>query len=139
MADFRLFRIDEVLARWGMIEPLLAPAVAEGNGEIELGDIRRLVIGGRMFLFCLEEEAGATFALTCELVVYPRKTVLLCGYGGGAGASVHRELIIERLREFAVRAGATAIQCYCKSPAAARLNAILFGAKPLYTLMECSV
>lgn len=138
MTDFRLIRIDEFLARWGEVKPLLEPAIAEGNGEIELDDVRRLVIGGRMFVFCLEEDACATFALTCELVMYPRKTVLLCGYGGGAGASDHRDLIIERLREFAARAGATAIQCYCKSGAVARLNRILFGAKPLYTLMECA-
>ena len=132
MSDFALLHPHEVISQWDTLRELLAPAVAQSNGELSVDDIRRLVLGGKMFIF-----ASDKFAVTCEFVVYPKRTVMLVGFG--AGVVPERTSVATTLRDFACRAGAVAIQTYCKNPAMTRYYRRWFDLEPTYTLLETPV
>ena len=78
MSIFRLLRPEEVIERWPALSGLLSHAVEQGCGEVETDDIRKLVLAGLMFVF-----ASDSFALTCEFVTYPKKTVMVVCFGSG--------------------------------------------------------
>lgn len=129
MSEFKLLRPEEVIDRWCELSTLLNPAVDSSNGEVVTDDILRLVIGGRMFVFADEK-----FALTCEFIVYPQKTVMVAGFGAGQVTEIHR--YIKTISEFAKRGGASAIQTYVRKPAMVRYYKRLLNIEPLYSVME---
>jgi len=129
MNEFKLLTPHEVLARWSSLRTLLANALATAKGELEVDDIRQLVLSGRMFIF-----ADKNFAVTCEFMFYPKKTAMLVGFGAG---KVPDRLRVEALlTEFAHRGGATSIQTYCSNPAMIRYYRRWFQMEPTYTLLE---
>ncbi len=103
-----------------------------GNGELEVDDILARALEGRMFV-CADDD----FAVTIEFIHYPRKVVMIIGFGGGAVPD--RERVAETLRAIALHAGATSVQTYCKNPAMVRYYRRWFGLKPLYTVLEKSL
>lgn len=119
----------EVIQQWDRLRVLLMPAVDAGTGELLVDDIRELVISGRMFIF-----ASDGFALACEFINYPRKTVLNVSFGGGRVGA--REAVGDVLCDFALRGGASSIQTYCKNPAMTRYYRRWFGLDPIYTVLE---
>lgn len=137
MTQILLFRPEEVIHRWEALRPLLDSAVTNGCGELEVDDIRSLVLSGRMFVFALLEDSEIILALTVEFVVYPKKTVMLVGFGAGRGGVRHFKAIIwPALTEFARKAGASSVQTYCQNPAMARYHERLIGAQRKYFVME---
>jgi hypothetical protein len=126
---FRLIPRAELPDRWPELSKLLAPAVAMGNGELEVDDILTRALEGRMFVF-----SDGQFALTCEFVDYPKKTVMVLGFGGGKTAN-HAH-IIATMDAVAKQRGATAIQTYCKNPAMVRYHRRWFQLEPVYTVLE---
>ena len=132
MSDFALLHPHEVIERWPALRDLLSKAVEQSNGELSVDDIRTLVLGGKMFIF-----ASEGFALTCEFIVYPKRTVMIVGFG--AGTVPERDNVAMRLKDFARRGGAVAIQTYCKNPAMTRYYRRWFNLEPTYTLLETPV
>lgn len=126
---FRLIPRAELEAEWPRLMGLLAPAVAMGNGELEVDDILGLAQQGRMFVF-----ADDQFAVTAELTHYPKKTVMIIGFG--AGKVLSRSHVADTLIAAAKHLGATSVQTYCKNPAMARYYRRWFGLQPLYTVLE---
>lgn len=131
----RLLHPDEVLQRWPTLQALLIPAVEQGRGELEVTDIRRKVLGGGMFLFGGFSGDDPCFALTAEFVFYPRKTVLIVGFGAGDMGDSYDDCM-EVLAAFARQGGAETIQTYCKNPAMVRYHKKHFGAEVAYTVLE---
>ena len=130
MITIRLVPRHELPAHWPRLRELLAPAVAFGDGEMEVDDILELALQGRMFIF-----ANDDFAVTTEFVHYPRKTVMVVGYGAGkvpAYRNVSKVLI-----DAAEHMGASAIRTYCRNPAMQRYYRRWFdGVEPTYTVLE---
>ena len=129
MSQFKLLRPEEVIERWSELSALLDHAVQKGNGEAKVDDILKLVLGGRMFIF-----ADDKFALTCEFVTYPQKTVMVAGFGSGCVEDIHR--YIEIMGDFAKRGGASSIQTYVRDPAMVRYYKRLLDLEPLYAVLE---
>jgi len=128
-STLRLLRPEEVIERWPELSRLLDAAVKEGKGEVEVDDLRQLVLGGRMFIFATE-----SFALTCEFVTYPRKMVMVAGFGAGH-VDNHAD-VLRTLEAFARQAGASSIQTYCRNPAMVRYYKRFFDVEPLYAVLE---
>jgi hypothetical protein len=129
MTIFRLIPRSELPSRWPRLAELLASAVAMGNGELVVDDILDRALEGRMFIF-----ADDDFAVTTEFIRYPRKTVMVVGFG--AGKVPDRKHVAATLTAAAKTVGAASIQTYCKNPAMARYYRRWFGLKPLYTVLE---
>ena len=108
---------------------MLDAAVREGKGEVEVDDLRQLVLSGRMFIFATND-----FALTCEFVIYPRKTVMIVGFGAGKVAD--HPAFAQVLENFAKHGGASSIQTYCRNPAMVRYYKRFFDVEPLYAVLE---
>lgn len=134
--EFRLLRPEEVVVHWEEIAPLLDKAVSYGNGELEVNDIRKLVLGGRMFIFGgFNQEKHLTLAITAEFNIYPRKMVLVVGFGAGT-VKEHAEEVYLKIADFAKQGGARAIQTFCKNPAMVRLHRKNFDPEIAYTVLE---
>lgn len=134
--EFRLLRPEEVVVHWEEIAPLLDKAVSYGNGELEVNDIRKLVLGGRMFIFAgFSADRHINLAVTTEFNTYPRKTVLVVGFGAGT-LGEHANEIFLAIADFAKQGGASAIQTYCKNPAMVRLHQKYYAPDFAYTVLE---
>lgn len=134
--EFRLLRPEEVVVHWEEIAPLLDKAVAYGSGELEVNDIRKLVLGGRMFIFGgFTEHKKLTIAATAEFNIYPRKTVLVIGFGAGE-IGEHANSMFLTVADFARQGGATSIQTFCKNPAMVRLHQRYYAPEVAYTVLE---
>lgn len=129
MSQFKLLRPEEVIERWPELSERLDHAVQKGNGEAKVGDILKLVLGGRMFIF-----ADDKFALTCEFVTYPQKTVMVAGFGAGEVEDLNSH--IEVISDFARRGGASSIQTYVRDQAMVRYYKRLLDLDPLYAVLE---
>jgi hypothetical protein len=130
MSEFKLLRPEEVIERWDALSALLEPATKLCQGEVELADIRSLVLSGRMFVF-----ASDSFAVTCEFTTYPRRTNMVVGFG--AGKVRDHVFVANTLIEFAKKAGADAIQTYCQNPSMVNYYKRFFdGVEPVYTVLE---
>ena len=129
MTQFRLIPRAELSDQWGRLREILQPAVAMGNGELEVDDILDRALEGRMFVFASDD-----FAVTAELMHYPRKKILLIGFG--AGTVPNRKQVADTLLAAAKHLGASAIQTFCKNPAMVRYYRRWFHLEPLYTLLE---
>lgn len=132
MSIFRLIPRAELSSRWEEISHLLAPAVEMGNGELEVDDILNRALEGRMFVF-----SDGQFAVTAEFMHYPRKTVMVIGFG--AGKVPDRAYVAEVLTAAAKAGGAASIQTYCKNPAMVRYYRRWFHLDPVYTVLEKSL
>lgn len=134
--EFRLLRPEEVVVHWEEIAPLLDKAVAYGQGELEVDDIRKLVLGGRMFIFGgFGQDKRLTIAVTAEFNIYPRKTVLVVGFGAGEVGKYANEMFMA-VADFAKQGGASSIQTFCKNPAMVRLHQRYYAPKVAYTVLE---
>ena len=134
--EFRLLRPEEVVVHWEEIVPLLDKAVSYGNGELEVDDIRKLVLGGRMFVFAgFNAEKRINLAVTAEFNIYPRKMVLIVGFGAGV-IGEHANEIFMTVADFAKQGGANAIQTFCKNPAMVRLHQKYYDPDVAYTVLE---
>lgn len=133
--DIRLLSPADVVGHWAALRPLLTPAVAQGRGEVEPDDLLRLCAEDVMCLLVVADGNDFKAAITLETLRYPRKTVLLVGFGGGNLAGLHARCT-SILQEAARRIGADSIQTYVRSPAMVRYHQKHFGAEPIYTVME---
>lgn len=133
--EFRLLRPEEVVGRWTVLRGHLIHAVEQGRGELEVDDLRKLVLAGRLFIFGGFSGGEAVLAVTAEFVAYPRKTIMLLGFGAGSSREQFAKCF-EVLNAFAKSAGATVIQTYCQHPAMVRYHQRHFGADVAYTVME---
>lgn len=132
MSQFKLLRPEEVIERWPDLSGLLHQAVRRGNGELLVADILKLVLGGKMFIFADEK-----FAVTCEFVTYPQKTIMVAGFGAGEVEDLHGHLAV--LSDFARMAGASSIQTYVSSPAMVRYYKQKLDLEPRYTVLEKTI
>lgn len=134
--EFRLLRPEEVVVHWEEIAPLLDKAVSYGNGELAVEDIRRLVLGGRMFIFAgFDSDKRINLAVTTEFNVYPRKMVMVIGFGAGT-LGEHANEVFLKIADFAKQGGATALQTFCKNPAMVRLHQKYYDPDVAYTVLE---
>jgi len=131
MSEFKLLMPHEVITRWDDLSVLLADALAEGGGECAPDDIRSMVLAGRMFVF-----ADDQFAATVEFVTYPRKTVMILGFGAGKIRDL--KVVDQVVRDFGRQAGASSIQTYCKNPAMVRYHR-RFNFEPVYAVLETTL
>ena len=129
MNEFRLIHRSELPAMWPVLSELLKPAVEMGRGELVVDDILGRALEGRMFVF-----SDGNFALTTEFMHYPRKTVMIVGFGGGKVPE--RNHVAEVLIAAAKVGGASSIQTYCKNPAMTLYYRRWFQLDPVYTVLE---
>lgn len=129
MNTFRLLMPHEVVERWPQLREFLAPAVEYAGEELEVDDIRSMVLAGQMFVF-----ADDAFAVTCQFERYPRSTAMFIGFGGGKVPD--RDDVAKNLIDFAHKGGASSIRTYCKNPAMTRYYRRWFGLTPTYTVLE---
>lgn len=132
MSQFKLLRPEEVIERWPDLSGRLGPAVRCCNGEVLVSDILKLVLGGKMFIF-----ADDKFALTCEFVTYPQKTIMVAGFGAGKVEDFNGHL--EVLSDFARRGGASSIQTLVSNPAMVRYYKQKLNLEPRYTVLEKTI
>lgn len=130
MDTFKLLMPHEVINRWVELRTLLSPAVDQGRGEVDVDDIRELVLGGRMFV-----HASDAFATVCEFTRHPRLSAMILCYGAGNTHGKDAE-ISAVLCDFARRGGASVIRTYCKNPAMQRYYRRWFQLDPVYTVLE---
>lgn len=136
--EFRLITPHELLDNWPTVSQLLQPAVAQANGEVALDDVRGLVLAGKMFICVGMDDGKFVFATTLEFVHYPRKTILLVGFGAG-GLGDNHDACWDFVTQVAHKGGATAVQAYVKHPRVAAHLTEKFGVQPLYTVLERTV
>lgn len=122
----------EVVERWPQLREFLASAVEYAGKELEVDDIRSMVLAGQMFVF-----ADDAFAVTTRFMIYPRATTMLIGFGGGKVPD--RGDVAEKLIAFAKKGGATRIETFCKNPAMTRYYRRWFGLTPTYTVLDKSL
>lgn len=130
--QFQLIPRATIESVWPALRKLFAPAVAMGDGEVLVDDILERVLDNRMFVF-----ADDAFAVAVEFIYYPRKTVMVIGFG--AGRIRDKKLVAETLRRSATALGAHSVRTYCKNPAMIRYFRRWFGLTPLYTVLEVSL
>lgn len=129
----------QVLSRWGELSPLLAAAVAENEGELELNDIPRMVEEHRMVVGVVEEDGEIVVALVGEIQIYPRKRVFsVCFIGGKPYVLTRHKELYAALENVAKQCKCTIIQGLC-GPAATRYFTRVFGLKPVYTVLRKEV
>jgi hypothetical protein len=129
MENFRLLRPEEVIERWPSLSTMLNAAVQQGNGEVEVDDLLKLVLGGKMFILADEH-----FALTCEFMIYPQKVVCIVGFGSGKVRD--RKSCVAAVEDFARRGGASSLQTYCRHPGMVRYYKRFLNVDPLYAVLE---
>ena len=129
MSTFKLLMPHDVIEQWPQLRNLLAPAVEYAGDELDVDDIRSMVLAGQMFVF-----ADDAFAVTCQFEQYPRSTSMFVGFGGGKVPD--RGDVAEKLIAFAHKGGASSIRTYCKNPAMTRYYRRWFGLQPTYTVLE---
>lgn len=129
MDEFKLLRIEEVIARWDELAERLQPAIEFCNGELTADDLKKQIIAGQVFVF-----ASNSFALTCSFNFYPQKTVMHVGFG--AGKVANRKACVDAISAFAKAAGANSIQTHCRNPAMVRYYKMFLDVDPSYTVLE---
>lgn len=136
----RVLQPWEVEANWWRLSALLGPAVAEGEGEIELDDIPRLVQEHHAFIGAIfSNHQTIEVALVCETRHYPRANVLNVMYVGGSPLALTKSKhLYPALEAVAIALKCSIIQGLCR-PAAARLFSRMFGLKPVYTVLRKEV
>jgi len=130
MSEFRLVPRAELPARWEGLRPVLQRAVAQGRGELEVDDIYALTLQGRMCVFATDDDS---FAITAEIMNYPRKRVFLLGFGAGTTPEVG--VLHGVLSAAAKGVGAQVIQTYCSNHAMVRYYT-RHKFDPVYTVLE---
>lgn len=130
MSNFRLVPRTELPARWDGLRPLLQQAVDKGRGELEVDDIYTQTMRGVMCVFATDDDS---FAITAEVMNYPRKRVFLLGFGAGTTPGV--DVLHGVLAAAAKGIGAQAVQTYCSNPAMVRYYT-RHKFEPVYTVLE---
>lgn len=72
----RVLNPDEVFAGWKEIRAFLDRGSEYGHGDFEMDDILQLVKEGRAFIMVLECSSRTILASACEVITYPRRSVL---------------------------------------------------------------
>ena len=74
--------------RWVEISKFLAMGSEFGHGDFEIDDIKVLVDDGRAFIVVLEHDGSMVLASACEVITYPRRSVMNVMAIGGKGLDV---------------------------------------------------
>lgn len=133
---FRLLKPDEVNRRWSEVRPLLQKAVAHGEGEMEVDDIKDLVLQNRMCVVVLEDDGVVDLALAAEVTKYPRKNVLNISYVGGKNGRVVARRHYLSLEQIGRLFGCSAVQCYCRPAVARYLKRLFPDVRAAYLVMR---
>ena len=84
----RVIRPEEAANRWQEIREFLDRGTQYGHGDFEIDDILRLVNEGKAFIMVLERSSRTILASACEVITYPRRSVLNVMAIGGEGLDV---------------------------------------------------
>lgn len=83
--SIRVPPLDELVARWGEIAPLLHRCTAAEGGLYEPIDLLQLAMAGQV-AFWLIEDGGLVAAAVCGVKIFPRKRVFEIHYVVGSRA-----------------------------------------------------
>lgn len=133
---FRLLKPEEVARRWTEIRALLAKAIAHGEGETEVDDVKDLVLQNRMCVMVLEDEGVVDLALAAEVTKYPRKNVLNIAFVGGKNGRVVARRHYLSLEQIGRMFGCSAVQCYCRPAVARYLKRLFPDVREAYLVMR---
>lgn len=86
--SLRVLRPEEVHASWLELRELLGLGIEFGHGDFEIDDILSLVSDGKSFIVVLERDGETVLASACEVIVYPRRSVMNVMAIGGCGLDV---------------------------------------------------
>ena len=84
----RVLRPDEVSRRWDEISGFLGLGSEFGHGDFVIDDIKVLVDDGKAFIVVLEDGGRMILASACEVISYPRRSVMNVMAIGGSGLDV---------------------------------------------------
>lgn len=135
-AKFRLLKPQEVAQRWPELRRLLQKAVSHGEGELEVDDIKDMVLQNRMCVLVLEDEGVVDLALAAEVTKYPRKNVLNISYVGGKNGRVVARKHYLSLEQIGRLFGCSAVQCYCRPAVARYLKQLFPDVRAAYLVMR---
>lgn len=86
--QLRVLRPDEVSRRWDEISGFLDMGSEFGHGDFVIDDIKVLVDEGKAFIVVLEDGGRMILASACEVISYPRRSVMNVMAIGGSGLDV---------------------------------------------------
>lgn len=137
MSPYLIHRAD-VAAAWPDAAVLLSPALATGDGELDIGQLRQLCLSGAASLIlCKNGDAGEVrLALAIEFQDFPAYrvgNVIACG---GTGIIADRECVAA-VKGWLKENGCLYMQAWCK-PAQARLWRRI-GLLPKYQIVRCEL
>ena len=72
----RALRPAEVNLHWAEIRELLDLGSEFGHGDFQIDDIKALVNDGLAFIVTLERDGKTILAAACEVISYPRRSVM---------------------------------------------------------------
>ena len=109
-------------ASWPKLREFFELGIEFGHGDFEIDDILSLVSDGKSFIVVLERDGETTLASACEVIVYPRRSVMNVMAIGGCGLDVmfgrFWDLIVDIGRVLGVNAVRGSVrpsmQRYCK-------------------------
>lgn len=96
-----LFPPTDTERAWYHIQPLVAQALAAGDGEYAEADVFGLLKRGAWHAFATIEDKQVTNLAVVEVLQYPRKRVLFVHLGAGHDAQAAVKVMWPYIREFA--------------------------------------
>lgn len=69
---------------WGLVEPMLAPAIATADGKTDVRHVKRQLDSGELLLWVVADGLAPVAALTTRIIVYPERRGMAMDWIGGA-------------------------------------------------------
>lgn len=120
---------------WPGVKDLLALAVAQSNGELDMDYVERKLGEGRMQLWVVADREGPRIlaAAVTEFVEYPKRCLLRITLLGGTRLDEWAELLKENFEFFAKSNNADGLEVVGRKGFARKL--VPFGFKEKYVVM----
>ena len=123
---------NHIVSIWHKVEPFLARALARGQHEYTVDQLKVMLVSGMQTLLIAYNDLGVSGAATIETCRFPNATVAFITAIGGRG--IANQDAFGQLKEWCKQHGHTAIRG-AAFPSVARLWE-QFGSKEIYRTVE---
>jgi len=122
---------------WDQISPLLESGLFYSEGELDISQLRLLIVQGKVFVVVASQDFKIVGALAFELVWFPNyRAANIISYGGDSLFADDNDM--KQFKELLQKAGIKKLQGWCK-PAQARLFKSQFGFETPYQLVRLDI
>ena len=97
---------------WERVAPLLAPAVAQSGGRLDMDALYEGLILRRYLLWVACDDEVVRAAFTTRIAAYPRRKVLAVECAGGTDMRHWVDLVQQTFRNFAGDSGLEGVEMY---------------------------